>query len=94
MTSNIKEMTINLRLSKYMYINESESKNMHEKRYGEIGTYKHAINISVDKTSCISSDNGFMGLIRLGNNSNKETLIYIPHNWCHHHLSPYNLSYP
>ena len=34
------------------------------------------------------------GVIRQGNNTNKETLIYIPHIQYHHHLSSYNLSYP
>jgi len=46
----------------------------------------------MDKTSCISSDYGFTGLIRQGDNSNKETLIYIPHISCRHRLSLYNLS--
>ena len=35
MTSNIKEMTVNLRSSKYMYVSKSESKNMHGKWYWE-----------------------------------------------------------
>ena len=45
-----------------------------------IGTYKHAINklnminISMNKTSCTSSDYGLTGQIRQGDNPNKETL--------------------
>jgi len=38
MTSNIKEIkgtTINLKSSKYMYIDKSESDSLHKKRYGE-----------------------------------------------------------
>ena len=31
-----------------------------------MSTYKHAINISMDKTSCTSLDYGFTGLIRQG----------------------------
>ena len=48
----------------------------------------------MDKTSCISSDYEFTGLIRQGDNPNKETLIYIPHTSCRHRLNLYNLSYP
>ena len=59
-----------------------------------IGTYKHVINTSVDKTSCTSSDYRFMGLIRQGDNPNNETLIYIPHISCRNRLSLYNLSCP
>ena len=65
-----------------------------------ICTYKHAvnklniINTSMDKISCTSSNYGFTGLIRQGDNPNKETLIYIPHISCCHRLSLYNLSCP
>jgi len=55
---------------------------------------KHSINISMDKTSCISSDYRYTGLTRQGNNPNKETLIYIPHIRCHYPLSSSNLSCP
>jgi len=48
----------------------------------------------MDKTSCISSEYGFTGSIRQGDNLNKETLIYIPHISCWHHLSSYNLICP
>ena len=48
----------------------------------------------MDKTSYISSDYGFMGLIRRGNNLNTKTLIYIPHISCRRHLSLYNLNCP
>ena len=41
MTSNIKEMIVNPRSSKYMYINKSESENMHENGIESIGTYNH-----------------------------------------------------
>jgi len=44
MTSNIKEMTVNPRSSKYMYINKSESENMYGKWYKE-HRHKHATNI-------------------------------------------------
>jgi len=40
----------------------------------------------MDKTSCTSSDYGFTRSIRQGDNPNKETLIYIPHITCRHHL--------
>ena len=59
-----------------------------------IGTYKHALNTSMKKTSCTSSDYGFTGQIRQGDNPNKKTLIYIPHISCRHRLSLYNLSCP
>ena len=65
-----------------------------------IGTYKYAvnklnmINTSMDKTSCTSSDYEFTGQIRQGDNSDKETLIYIPHISYRHRLSLYNLSSP
>ena len=63
MTTNIRKMTVNPRSSKYMYINKSESEDMHGKRYREhrytqscdkiwqiCDKYtKHAINISMDK---------------------------------------------
>ena len=83
-----------------MYIDESETENIIEGSMKSIGTYKHAINklnmisISMDKTSCTSSDYGFTGQICQGDNSNKETLIYIPHISCCHRLSLYNLSCP
>ena len=48
------------------------------------------LNTSVDKTSYISLDFGFIRLIQRGNNPNKETLIYIPYTSCHHNLSSYN----
>ena len=44
------------------------------------------------KTSYISSNYAFTRLIHQGDNSNKKTLIYIPHILCRHYLSSYNLS--
>jgi len=46
----------------------------------------------MDKTSCTSSDYGFTGQIRQGDNPNKETLIYMPYISCRHRLSLYILS--
>jgi len=104
MTSNIKKIkgtTVNSKSSNYMYIDKSESESMHRKQCRELKYketcdkyIKHAINISMDKTSFISSYYGFMGLIHQGDNPNKETLIYIPHIPCRLHLSSYNLSCP
>ena len=42
MTSNIRKMTVNLRSSKYMYINKSESKKCMENGIESIGTHNHA----------------------------------------------------
>ena len=96
----IRELAVNLKSSKYMCIDKSESENP-QKMVSRVQVHinmrrdiKHAINISMDKTSCTISDYGFTGLIRQGDNPNKETLIYIPHISCRHHLSLYNLSYP
>ena len=47
MTSNIKEikeMIVNLKLSKYMYIDKSESKTWIENGVESLSTNKHAIN--------------------------------------------------
>ena len=105
MASNIRKMTVNPRSSKYMYISKLNRKtcmkngiesivhiNMRQNMATCDKNTKHAINISMDKTCCINLDYGFMGLIRGGDNPNKETLIYIPHIRCHHHLNSYNLS--
>jgi len=65
-----------------------------------IGTYKHVVNklnmlnISMNKTSCTSSDYGSTGQISQGDNSNKETLNYIRYISFCHRLSLYNLSCP
>ena len=48
MTSNIKEIRgtiVNLKSNNYMYINKSESKNMHRKQYRKLKYNKHVINI-------------------------------------------------
>ena len=93
-TSNIKKwQQIRDRVNTCISINLNRKTCM-ENGIESIGTHKHAINIIMDKTSCISSDYGFMGLIRRGDNPNKETLIYIPHISCRHRLSLYNLSCP
>jgi len=48
----------------------------------------------MDKTSCTSSDYGFTGQIRQGDNRNKETLIYIPYISYRYRLNLYILSCP
>ena len=53
---------------------------------------KHAINTSMNKTSCTSPDYRFMRLIHQGDNPNKEALIYKSYVQYHHDLSSYNLS--
>jgi len=84
---------VNPKSSKYMYIDKSESENMNRNGVESLSTNKHAINTSMDKTSCASSNYRFMRLIRQGDNQNKETLIYLPYTPCRHHLSSYNLSF-
>jgi len=46
--------------------------------------------VSVGKTSCINRIAGSMRLVRLGDNPNKKTLIYIPYTSLHQQLSIYN----
>jgi len=64
----------------------------HEHKHTQIWnkTSSNALNISVDKTCCISLDFGFLRLIGRENNSKKKTLIYIPYTLLHYELNIYN----
>jgi len=89
-----------------MYISKSESESMHEIRCREYSNIimrhiwktcdkytKHAIN-KYGQFKLYKLGLWIHGVIRQGDNPNKETLIYIPHIRCHHHLNLYNLSCP
>ena len=60
MTSNIKEIKgtiINLKSSKYMYIDKSESENNIENSMECIGTHKHVMPVQVSKQEIRKSHN-------------------------------------